>query len=554
MKISLAQINPTVGDIESNFKLIVKHAKIAEKSNAEILITPELSICGYPPEDLLLNNEFIKECNDSLLKIAKKFPKLKIIVGHPRSSKSMLFNSASILYKGKIEATYDKQILPNYGVFDEKRYFNAGNKNLIFSHKGKKFGLLICEDLWVKGPAEKLPIVDYTICINASPYEINKHKSRISELNKRFMYKKSSFNHSTLIYLNLVGGQDDLLFDGGSFIYKTKYGKVFGVLDQLEQFKSINKIIDTKPPKNSDVPMFNSSFHSMKIEHPNKIKSQIKVLLDGLILALKDYLSKNSIKNVFIGLSGGIDSAVVLYIASQACKKENITAVMMPSKFTSKASLKDAKALTEKLGVIYKVNAIGLLMSSFDKSLSKDFKGLKKDVTEENVQARIRGVLLMAFANKFNGIVLATSNRSEVAVGYSTVYGDMVGGFSVLKDVPKTMVYKIAEEINISNEIIPKRIITRPPSAELSKNQKDQDNLPDYEVLDAIIDLYIEKNKSVEMIINEGYSAQTVRKVIKLIHVNEFKRRQAAPGPKITQKSFGKERRYPITNKYEPFK
>ena len=554
MKISLAQINPTVGDVQSNLKLIVKHAKIAQKSNAEILITPELSICGYPPEDLLLNKTFIQDCDKSLIKIAKKFPKLKIIVGHPRSSKGMLFNSASILYKGKIEATYDKQILPNYGVFDEKRYFNAGNKNLIFSHKGKKFGLLICEDLWVKGPAEKLPIVDYTICINASPYDINKHKSRISELNKRFMYKKLSFNRSTLIYLNLVGGQDDLLFDGGSFIYKTKFGKVIGVLDQLEQFKSINKIIDTKLPKHSGVAMFNSSFHAMKIEHPNKIKSQIKVLIDGLILALKDYLSKNSIKNVFIGLSGGIDSAVVLYIASQACKKENITAVMMPSKFTSKASLKDAKALTEKLGVVYKINAIGSLMSSFDKSLSKDFKGLKKDTTEENIQARIRGVLLMAFANKFNGIVLATSNKSEVAVGYSTLYGDMVGGFSVLKDVPKTLVYKIADEINDTNQIIPKRILTRAPSAELSENQTDQDSLPEYKVIDEIIDLYVEKNKSIKMIIKEGYSAQVVRKVIKLIHINEFKRRQAAPGPKVTGKAFGKDRRYPITNRYQPFK
>ena len=554
MKISLAQINPTVGDVQSNLKLIVKHAKIAQKSNAEILITPELSICGYPPEDLLLNKTFIQDCDKSLIKIAKKFPKLKIIVGHPRSSKGMLFNSASILYKGKIEATYDKQILPNYGVFDEKRYFNAGNKNLIFSHKGKKFSLLICEDLWVKGPAEKLPIVDYTICINASPYDINKHKSRISELNKRFMYKKLSFNRSTLIYLNLVGGQDDLLFDGGSFIYKTKFGKVIGVLDQLEQFKSINKIIDTKLPKHSGVAMFNSSFHAMKIEHPNKIKSQIKVLIDGLILALKDYLSKNSIKNVFIGLSGGIDSAVVLYIASQACKKENITAVMMPSKFTSKASLKDAKALTEKLGVVYKINAIGSLMSSFDKSLSKDFKGLKKDTTEENIQARIRGVLLMAFANKFNGIVLATSNKSEVAVGYSTLYGDMVGGFSVLKDVPKTLVYKIADEINDTNQIIPKRILTRAPSAELSENQTDQDSLPEYKVIDEIIDLYVEKNKSIKMIIKEGYSAQVVRKVIKLIHINEFKRRQAAPGPKVTGKAFGKDRRYPITNRYQPFK
>ncbi|MAS00535.1 MAG: NAD+ synthase [Nitrosomonadales bacterium] len=552
MKISLAQINPTVGDINYNYKLIIRHAKIAQKSGAEILITPELSICGYPPEDLLLNKDFIKECNNSLVKIAKKFPTLKIIVGHPRSSKGLLFNSASILHKGKIEATYDKQILPNYGVFDEKRYFKAGNKNLIFSHKGKKFGLLICEDLWVKGPAEKLPNVDYTICINASPYEINKPGARISELNKRFMHKKLSFNRSTLIYLNLVGGQDDLLFDGGSFIYKTKFGKVFGVLDQLEQFESINKIIDTKPSKHSDIAMFNSSFHTMKIEHPNKIKSQIKVLLDGLILALKDYLSKNSIKNVFIGLSGGIDSAVVLYIASQACKKENITAIMMPSTFTSKASLEDAKKLAVSLGVTYKTKNIQPLMKLFDKTLTKDFKGLKKDITEENIQARIRGVLLMAYANKFNGIVLSTSNKSEVAVGYSTVYGDMVGGFSVLKDVPKTLVYKIANEINCKKEIIPKRIIERPPSAELSKNQTDQDNLPDYDILDEVLDLYIEKNQSPQAIIKKGFSAQIVKKVVKLVNANEFKRRQAAPGPKVTNKAFGKDRRYPITSKYKP--
>jgi NAD+ synthase (glutamine-hydrolysing) len=532
MKISLAQINPTVGDIQSNYKLIVKHAKIAQKSNAEILITPELSICGYPPEDLLLNKAFIEECNNGLLKIAKKFPKLKIIVGHPRSVKGLLFNSASILYKGKIEKTYDKQILPNYGVFDEKRYFKSGDKSLIFSHKGRKFGLLICEDIWVKGPIEKLNNIDYIICINASPYEINKRESRIKELKKI-----TASNNFTLIYLNLVGGQDDLLFDGGSFIYNRQYGLV----DRLEQFESINKIININEIKELSI--------SNDIK---KFNSPIKILLNGLILALKDYLRKNAIKKIFIGLSGGIDSAVVLYIASQACKK-GITAIMMPSSFTSKASLEDAKQLTSNLSITYKINPIEPLMKSFDKSLSKEFENLPKDITEENIQARIRGVLLMAYANKFNGIVLATSNKSEVAVGYSTLYGDMVGGFSVLKDVPKTMVYKIANEINQHNNIIPSRVITRAPSAELSKNQTDQDNLPDYEILDAIIDLYVEKNKSIKMIVNEGYSAQVVRKVIKLIHKNEFKRRQAAPGPKVTHKAFGKDRRYPITSKYKPF-
>ena len=533
MKISLAQINPTVGDIQSNYRLIVKHAKIAEKSNAEILITPELSICGYPPEDLLLNKDFIKECNDALLSIAKKFPRLKIIIGHPRSLNGELFNSASILYGGKIDLTYDKQILPNYGVFDEKRYFQSGDKTLTFTHNSRKFGLLICEDIWVEGPIEKLSNVDYIICINASPYEIDKYETRIKELKKRV-----SLNECTLIYLNLIGGQDDLLFDGGSFIYNNKYG----LIDRLEQFKSMNKVIDIK------------RFEKVgSIIGLRKLKSPIKILLNGLILALKDYLSKNSIKNVFIGLSGGIDSAVVLYIATQACKKENITTIMMPSPYTSKVSLEDAKKLTDNLAIVHKVKSITPLMKSFDKSLSSEFKNLPINITEENIQARIRGLLLMAYANKFNGIVLATSNKSEVAVGYSTLYGDMVGGFSVLKDVPKTFVYKIAKEINRTNNIIPERILTRPPSAELSENQTDQDNLPDYKVLDAIIDLYIEKNKSIKMIINEGYSAQEVRKVIKLIHMNEFKRRQTAPGPKVTHKAFGKDRRYPITSKYNPF-
>ena len=533
MKICLAQINPTLGDIQFNYKLIVKHAKIAQKSNAEILITPELSICGYPPEDLLLNKKFIQKCNNYLLVIAKEFPKLKIIVGHPRSHNGLLFNSASILYRGRIQKTYDKQILPNYGVFDEKRYFQAGKKNLIFSHKGIKFGLLICEDIWAKEPAKKLSGIDCIICINASPFEIDKHETRIKEL-KKFI----SLKNTSLIYLNLVGGQDELIFDGGSFIYNKK----IGVVERLEQFKSINKIIEIKKTG----VIVNTKYH--KHYH-----SPVKSLLNGLILSLKDYLKKNSIKNIFIGLSGGIDSAVVLYIATQACSNKNITAIMMPSSFTSKASLHDAKKYAQNLSINYKINSIKPLMKSFDKSLSTEFKNLPKDATEENIQARIRGMLLMAYANKFNGIVLATSNKSEVAVGYSTLYGDMVGGFSVLKDVPKTMVYKIAAEINKQNIIIPKRIITRAPSAELSKNQTDQDSLPDYEILDSIIDLYIEKNKSPEMIINEGYSAQVVRKVIKLIDMNEFKRRQAAPGPKVTHKAFGKDRRYPITRKYKPF-
>ena len=559
MKISLAQINPTVGDLNYNYKLIVKHAIIAEKNEAEVLITPELSICGYPPEDLLLNDEFIEKCNYFINKIAIKFPRLKIIIGHPRKYKGLLFNSASLLFKGKIQKTYDKKILPNYGVFDEKRYFNSGQKSVTFNHKGKKFGLLICEDIWTPGPAEELSKknVDYIICINASPYEINKAEMRVHEIQKRI----SRLGAIQLIYVNMVGGQDELLFDGLSFITHPNIDESNrNVYFSSRQFLTLNATLDlTLDLGKSVIEKYDkfpfhrapSSSHLYLAGNGPK-QCLIYNLLNGLILATKDYIEKNSIKNILIGLSGGIDSAVVLFIASKAIKKENITAIMMPSAFTSKDSLEDAKALAKNLGVTYKVTTIEPLMKSFNKSLAKDFKGLKKDITEENIQARIRGVLLMAYGNKFNGMVLATGNKSEVAVGYSTIYGDMVGGFSVLKDVPKTLVYKIANEINYNQIIIPNRIITRPPSAELSENQTDQDSLPNYDVLDGIIDLYIDKNYSAKMIIKKGFSAQVVKKVVRLIENNEFKRRQSAPGPKVTHKAFGKDRRYPITSKYKP--
>ena len=560
MKISLAQINPTVGDLDYNYKLIVKHANIAEKNGAEILITPELSICGYPPEDLLLNDEFIESCKYSLNKIAVKFPNLKIIIGHPRKHKNLLFNSASLLFKGKIQKTYDKKILPNYGVFDEKRYFNSGQKSVIFNHKNKKFGILICEDIWTYGPAEDLSQknVDYIICINASPYEINKASKRVHEIQERI----SRLGAIKLIYVNLVGGQDELLFDGLSFITHPNIDDSNrNVYFSSKQFLTLNATVDLSSNLGESViekydkfPFHRvpSSSHLHLADDSITKQCLIYNLLNGLILAMKDYVKKNSIKNIFIGLSGGIDSAIVLFIASKAIKKENITAVMMPSVFTSKSSLEDAKSLAKNLGVTYKVTNIEPLMKSFKKSLAKDFKGLENDITEENLQARIRGVLLMAYANKFNGMVLATGNKSEIAVGYSTVYGDMVGGFSVLKDVPKTLVYKIANEINYDQIIIPNRMITRPPSAELSENQTDQDNLPNYDVLDGIIDLYIEKNYSSAMIIKKGFSAQVVKKVVKLIESNEFKRRQSAPGPKVTYKAFGKDRRYPITSNYKP--
>ena len=558
MKISLAEINSKVGDLKYNANLIKKHADIAIKNGAEILITPELSLCGYPPEDLLLETEFIDRCQHYLIEIAEKFPKLKIIVGHPRRKNKLLFNSISLLYGGKINKVYDKQKLPNYGVFDERRYFSPSKKPGVFKHKGKVFGLLICEDIWEEGPLEELSKlnVDYVVCVNASPYEFNKTKNKFSIIQNRL----NDLNDFTLIYLNCVGGQDELLFDGNSFITKPKKYSPNNLPFFSGQFISQNIIADFSNNNHMQITRKYEKFpfHRKILENPikqinpmNEEKFLIYNLLNGLILAMKDYIEKNSINKLFLGLSGGIDSAVVLFIASKVISREKITAIMMPSEFTSDVSLKDAKKLASNLGVNYKSISIQKHIKNFEVTFKKDFEGLERDITEQNIQARIRGMILMAYANKFNGMVLATGNKSEMAVGYSTIYGDMVGGFSVLKDVPKTMVYKIANEINYKENIIPQRIIDRAPSAELTENQLDEDSLPAYEILDKIIDLHIEKNFSEKDLIKFGFSTKLVKKVVKLIKVNEFKRRQSAPGPKITSKAFSKDRRYPITNRFQ---
>jgi len=558
MKISLAEINSKVGDLRYNANLIKKHADIAIKNGAEILITPELSLCGYPPEDLLLETEFIDRCQHYLIAIAEKFPKLKIIVGHPRRKNKLLFNSISLLYGGKINKVYDKQKLPNYGVFDERRYFSPSKKPGVFRHKGQIFGLLICEDIWDEGPLEELSKlnVDYVVCVNASPYEFNKTKSKFNFIQNRL----NKLNDLTLIYLNCVGGQDELLFDGNSFITKPKKYSPNNLPFFSGQFNSQNIIADFSNKNHIEITRKYEKFpfHRKILEDPikqinsmNEEKFLIYNLLNGLILAMKDYIEKNSINKLFLGLSGGIDSAVVLFIASKVISREKITAIMMPSEFTSDVSLKDAKKLASNLGVNYKNISIQKHFKSFEVTFKKDFEGLEKDITEQNIQARIRGMILMAYANKFDGMVLATGNKSEMAVGYSTIYGDMVGGFSILKDVPKTMVYKIANEINYKENIIPQRIIDRAPSAELTENQLDEDSLPAYEILDKIIDLHIEKNFSEKDLIKFGFSTKLVKKVVKLIKVNEFKRRQSAPGPKITSKAFSKDRRYPITNRFQ---
>jgi len=411
MKISLAEINSKVGDLKYNANLIKKHAGIAIKNGVEILITPELSLCGYPPEDLLLETEFINRCHHYLIDIAEKYPKLKIIVGHPRRKNKLLFNSISLLYGGKINKVYDKQKLPNYGVFDERRYFSPSTKPGVFRHKGKVFGLLICEDIWEEGPLEELSKlnVDYVVCVNASPYEFNKTKNKFNFIQNRL----NKLNDFFLIYLNCVGGQDELLFDGNSFITKAKKYSPNNLPFFSGQFISQNIIADFSKKNHIKITRKYEKFpfHRKIFEDPitqintmNEEKFLIYNLLNGLILAMKDYLEKNSIKKLFLGLSGGIDSGVVLFIASKVISREKITAIMMPSEFTSDVSLKDAKKLALNLGVNYKSISIQKHIKNFEATFKKDFEGLEKDITEQNIQARIRGMILMAYANKFNGI------------------------------------------------------------------------------------------------------------------------------------------------------
>jgi NAD+ synthase (glutamine-hydrolysing) len=531
MKIALAQINSFVGDIEKNSNLIIKRAKEASNKGAELFITPELSICGYPPEDLVLREDFLDTCTKALKKIAKAIPFIKVIVGHPLKKDSKIYNSASLLFNGKIQGTYSKQILPNYGVFDENRYFKSGKKEFIFTHKTLKIGLLICEDAWSFLPSKllKKKSVDGIIVINASPYEIEKSIARIKVISKLAKETKS-----TVIYLNAIGGQDELIFDGGSFVIN----KEAKLLHQSSFFKEETAIID---------------FFSKTIIKFNRHKIPYHTeahLYEALKLALKDYVVKNNFKNLFIGLSGGIDSALVLALASDIFDKKNITAVMMPSEFTAKLSITESRRMIKNTGVNYKEIDIQSIFKLFRKTLSSEFTNKPFDTTEENLQARIRAVLLMALSNKFNGIVISTSNKSETAVGYSTLYGDMVGGFALLKDVPKTWVYKLANYRNSISNIIPNEIIKRPPTAELRPNQLDQNSLPKYEILDKIIELYIEKDLSIGSIVKKGFSSKNVNHVVKLINDNEFKRAQSPIGPKITQRAFGRDRRFPITFKH----
>lgn len=526
IKIQIAQFHPVVGDISNNAKKILDMSIEAHNLGAHMIVFPELALTGYPPEDLLLRTGFINQVEFHINELSKQLPSsIVALFGAPSSVKEVLYNSAYCIHKNIVMHVYNKQSLPNYGVFDERRYFGSDDKTLVFEHQGRKIGVLICEDAWVGDPLEKAcqANADLIISLNASPFQSGKSQQRLD------LYRRHALKWSVdLLYVNSVGGQDELVFDGGSFMMSAK-GKLIQQLPFFEECQTL---------------------HTQPCDHSEP--SETALIYKALVLATKDYVNGNGFSGSLIGLSGGIDSALTLAIAVDALGAKNVSAVMMPYQFTSDMSLEDAQEQAKAQGVHYSSIDIHQMVTAFNSSLFDLFDGAKKDITEENIQARVRGVLLMALSNKWHKMVLATGNKSEMSVGYATLYGDMCGGFAPLKDISKTLVYQLANYRNSLSKVIPERVITRPPSAELAPDQVDQDSLPPYDELDDILMRFVEKKLSVEEIAKQGHDISLVRKVTSMVLNNEYKRRQSAPGPKVSSNAFGKERRYPMTSKFTP--
>ena len=550
VKVALAQFNATVGDLPGNTRKIVDAARDAYAQGSRLVITPELSLCGYPPEDLLLRPAFMHACAQALADIADQladYQGLHVVIGHPHQfgeradirSRSVAvpqrYNAASVLTGGRVLATYCKRELPNYQVFDERRYFasgrDAGRGAVVFEVGGLKFGLNICEDAWFEEPARiaKAAGAQVLCVLNASPF----HLGKLSEREQRMAERVRDVG-LPLVFTHLSGGQDEVVFDGASFA------------------------LDANAEVAARAPMFEEALLFVDIAADGSVHGQVAPLPSieaqawaALVTGVRDYIGKNGFPGAIIGLSGGIDSALVLAIAVDALGAKKVRTVMMPSQYTADISWIDAREMALRLGVRYDEISIVPMFDAFRASLAKEFAGLKEDTTEENIQARIRGTLLMALSNKFGAIVLTTGNKSEMATGYCTLYGDMAGGFAVIKDVAKTLVYRLARWKNAQGvEVIPERIITRPPSAELRPDQKDQDSLPPYEVLDAILARYMEEDQSIEEIVAAGFDPNVVQRVTSLIKINEYKRRQAPVGIRVTHRAFGRDWRYPITSKF----
>ena len=526
IKLALAQLNLTVGDVAGNVAQIVRACELAKAQGASLVVTPELAISGYPPEDLLLRDDFLEACSRGLQQLCQQVTAVSLLVGHPQRQAGKLFNAASIITDGAVQASYYKQILPNDSVFDEKRYFSAGNAPLVFDHAGEKIGVLICADIWQAAPAlaAKAEGASVLIALNASPFHAQKSATRLAILRER-----ATSSGLPVVYVNAVGGQDELVFDGASLAISAD-----GVLtDTLPAFVATTQLIHL----------------NARVAQLATRLSDTQEIYEALKLGLRDYVLKNGFQNVLLGLSGGVDSALTLAIAVDALGVDRVRTLMMPSCFTASMSLEDAREMAGRFGVQYDEVPIDSIMANYQTALAGLFAGLPSDTTEENLQARIRGMLLMAISNKFGALVLTTGNKSEMATGYCTLYGDMAGGFSLLKDVSKTWVYRLCAYRNSLSALIPERVLSRAPSAELRANQKDSDNLPEYEVLDAIISAYVEQDLSVANIVALGYDTSTVVKVLKLIDSNEYKRRQATVGVRITERAFGRDRRMPITNR-----
>ena len=526
INIQIVQFHAIVGNISNNAREILDMSIEAHDLGAHMIVFPELALTGYPPEDLLLRTGFIKQVEFHINELCKKLPSsIMVVFGAPSSANEVLYNSAYCIHKNKVMHIYHKRSLPNYGVFDEKRYFSPGDRALVFEHQGRNIGVLICEDAWVGNPLEKScqANADLIISLNASPFQSGKSQQRFD------LYRQHALKWGVdLLYVNSVGGQDELVFDGGSFMMSAK-GKI---IQQLPFFESC-QVLHSKPCAHTDL-------------------SETALTYKALVLATKDYVCGNGFAGSLIGLSGGIDSALTLAIAVDALGAENVSAVMMPYQFTSDMSLEDAEGQAKTQGIHYSSVDIHQMVTAFNMSLFDLFDGAEKDTTEENIQARVRGVLLMALSNKWHKMVLATGNKSEMSVGYATLYGDMCGGFAPLKDISKTLVYQLANYRNSLSKVIPERVITRLPSAELAPDQVDQDSLPPYDALDDILMRFVEMKLSVEEIAQHGHDVELVRKVTSMVLKNEYKRRQSAPGPKVSSNAFGKERRYPMTSKFKP--
>jgi len=536
LRIALAQLNPTVGDIRANRGKVLEAARRARRNRCDMVVFTELVLTGYPPEDLLLRPDFVDAAEAALDHLAAALPAdIAVVLGHPlRSEGGGLANAASLVRGGRVEATYRKRSLPNYSVFDEMRYFKPGNEPCVVDVDGRRIGLTICEDIWQIGPVEEAVAAGakLVINVNASPFHID----RIAERHAVVSEKARSCS-VPIIYVNQVGGQDELIFDGASFVVDA----VGRITQRAEQFCEKLEIAEFTGPDLVPVP------GDVVEEHPLE-----ESVYRALMLGVRDYVDKNGFPGAVIGLSGGIDSALTLAIAADALGPERVQAVMMPSRYTADISLEDAAAEAKALGVRYHTIPIQPIFESFTTALDPLFEDLPADTTEENIQARCRGVLLMALSNKFGHIVLTTGNKSEMAVGYATLYGDMAGGFAVIKDVPKTLVYGLARLRNTHGPVIPQRVIERPPSAELAPDQRDEDSLPPYDELDPILAMYVEQDWSPERIVELGYDKAVVHKVVNLVDRNEYKRRQAPTGIRITARAFGRDRRYPITSGYRP--